>query len=83
MDPLGWDIFNFVNFDNLIYMKLYSLLILTKNTKKSKKNNFKAPKKSEIAIFPGSILPCKQNKSAIYRTLDHICPCQGDQGDRR
>ena len=52
-------------------MKLYSLLILTKNTKKSK-NNFKAPKKSEIAIFPGRILPCKQNKSAIYRTLHHI-----------
>ena len=36
-DSLGWDIFNFVNFDNLIYMKLYSLQILTKNTKKSKK----------------------------------------------
>ena len=51
-------------------MKLYSLLILTKNTKKSK-NNFKAPKKSEIAIFPGRILPCKQNKSVIYRTLHH------------
>ena len=32
-DPLGWDILNFVNFENLIYMKLYSLLILTKNTK--------------------------------------------------
>ena len=40
MDPLGWDSFNFVNFDNLIYMKLYSLLILTKNTKKSKKKQF-------------------------------------------
>ena len=62
-------------------MKLYSLLILTKNTKKSK-NNFKAPKKSEIAIFPGRILPCKQNKSAIYRTLDHICPHLG-QGDNK
>ena len=43
----GWDIFNVVNFKNLIYMKLYSLLILTENTKKSK-NNFKALKKSEI-----------------------------------
>ena len=38
--------FNVVNFENLIYMELYSLLILAKNTKKSK-NNFKAPKKSE------------------------------------
>ena len=46
---------HFVNFENLIYMKLYSLLILTKTTKKSK-NNFKAPKKSEIVIFPGRIL---------------------------
>ena len=49
-------------------MKLYSLLILSKNTKKSK-NNFKALKKSEIVIFPGCILPCKQNKSAIYTAL--------------
>ena len=70
-DPLGRDIFNVVNFENLTYMKLYSLLILTKNTKKSK-NNLKALKKSEIVKFPGRILPCKQNKSAIYRTLHHI-----------
>ena len=61
-------------------MKLYSLLILTKNTKKSKNNL-----KSEIAIFPSRILPCKQNKSAIYRTLHHIFPRlgRGDQGNRR
>ena len=51
-------------------MKLYSLLILAKNTKKSK-NNFKAPKKSEIVVFPGRILPCKQNKSAILKL--HNC----------
>ena len=84
LKKLKFIIFNFVNLDNLIYMKLYSLLILTKNTKKSK-NNFKAPKKSEIAIFPGRILPCKQNKSAIYRTLHHIIPRLGwgDQGNRR
>ena len=54
-------------------MKLYSRLILTENTKKSK-INFKAPKKSEIVVFPGSILPCKQNKSAIFRILHHIFP---------
>ena len=47
-----------VNIENLIYMKLYSLLILTENTKKFKKK-FKAPKKSEIVVFPGRILPCK------------------------
>ena len=57
----------------IIYMKLYSLLILTKNTKKSK-NNFKAPKNSEIVVFTGRILPCKRNKSAIFSTLHHIFP---------
>ena len=54
-------------------MKLYGLLILTKKYKMSK-NNFKALKQSEIVIFPGRILPCKQNKSAIYSTLHHIFP---------
>ena len=62
-------------------MKPYSLLILTKNTKKSK-INFKAPKKSEIVIFPDRILPCKQNKSAIYSTSYHKFPRLG-RGDRR
>ena len=57
-------------------MKLYRLLILTKNTKKSK-NNFKALKKGEIVGFPDRILPCKQNKSAIYSTLHHILPRLG------
>ena len=61
-------------------MKLYSLLILTKNTKKAK-NNFKAPKKREIVKFPGRILPCKQNKSAIYSSLHHIFPRLG-RGDQ-
>ena len=65
---MGWDIFNFVNFEKIFYMKLYNLLILTINIKKSK-NNFKAPKKSEIVIFPDCILPCKQNKSAIQWNL--------------
>ena len=52
-------------------MKLYSLLILTENTKKSK-NNFKASKKSEIVVFLGRILPCKQIKSALYITYSHV-----------
>ena len=65
--------FKVVNFENVIYMKLYSLLILTENKKKSI-NNLKAPKKSEIVVFPGRILPCKQNKSAIFSTLHHIFP---------
>ena len=71
-----WD----VNLKKKIYIKLYSLLILTKNTKKSK-NNLKAPEKSEIVIFPGRI----QNKSAIYNTLHHIFPRIGrsDQSNCR
>ena len=63
-DPVGWDIFNFVNFEKIIYMKLYNRLILTENTKKTK-HIFKAPKKSEIVIFPGRILPCKHNAGPI------------------
>ena len=42
----------------------HSLLILTKNTKKVKKNNFKALKKSEIAIF--------QQYTALYTTYSHV-----------
>ena len=58
-------------------MKLYNLLILNEKKTKKSKNNFKAPKKSEIVIFPGLRLPCKQNKSAIYSTLHHIFPRLG------
>ena len=58
-------IFNFENFANLFYMKLYTL---------KSKNNFKAPKKTESVLFPGRILPCKQNKSAIYSISCHIFP---------
>ena len=55
-------------------MKLYSLLILTENTKKSK-NNFKAPKKSEIVVF--QVVYCHVNKtskqySALYITYSHV-----------
>ena len=35
-------VFNFVNFENLPHMKLYSLLILNKIQKHRKKSNFKA-----------------------------------------
>ena len=51
-------------------MKLYTLLILTKNTKKIK-NNFNAPKKSEIVIFLGRILLCKQKKT-LHPTYSHV-----------
>ena len=61
-------------FENLIHMKVCSLLILTKNTKKSK-NNFKAPNKSVFVIFSGRILPCKktsQQYTALYTTYSHV-----------
>ena len=52
-----WDeTFLILSFLRILF--ILSLLILTKNTKKSK-NNFKAPKKSQIVIFLGRVLPCK------------------------
>ena len=65
--PIGMRHFQCCQF----YMKLYSILILTENMKKSKKH-FKALKKSEIVVFPGRILPCKQKKSAIFSTHSHV-----------
>ena len=67
---MGWDI---INFENLIYIKLYSLLILTKNKKKSK-NKLQAQKKSEIVIF--HVVYCHVNKTsqqytALYTTYSH------------
>ena len=48
---------------------------LTKKYKKVKKNNFKAPKKSEIVIFPGCILhvnKTSQQYTALYITYSHV-----------
>ena len=53
-------IFNFVNVENIIYMKLYSLLILNKK-QQNKKKNVKTPKKTKLAVFPRRILSCKQD----------------------
>ena len=47
----------FVNFENLIYMKLYNLLIL-KKIRKPKKSNVKAHKKTKLALFPRGIMSC-------------------------
>ena len=52
-------IFNFVNFVNLIYMKLYNLLI-SKKIQKCKKKNVKALKKTKQALCPRRILSCEQ-----------------------
>ena len=56
---LGMRIFNFVNFENLFYIKPYHLLILNK-IQKCKKNNVAALKKTKQALFPRRILSCKQ-----------------------
>ena len=62
-------IFNFVNFDNLIHMKLYSLLILNK-IQKRKRSNVKVglPQKTKLALFPRRILLCKQALFTSYST---------------
>ena len=44
-------IFNFVDFESLIYMKLYNLLILNKIQKCTKKKNVKALEKIKQALF--------------------------------
>ena len=72
---LGMRHVQFCQFDNLIYMKLYSLLILAKKTKKWK-NNFKAPKKSEITIY-FQVVYCHVNKTSqqytgLYTTYSHV-----------
>ena len=56
---LGMRILNFVNFDNLVHIKLYNLLISNK-IQKPNKNKVKAQKKTRPALFPGRILSCKQ-----------------------
>ena len=68
-------IYNFVNFENLIHMKLYSLLILRKNTKKFK-NNFEAQTKTKLGLFPGPILSCKHNNLCIQHFIPHITKSQ-------
>ena len=51
-----------------------SYMIFTKNTKKAK-NNFEAPKKTKLDLFPGRILPCKQNNllyTALYTIYSYV-----------
>ena len=60
--------FNFVNFKNLIYMKLYNLLIINE-IQKHKKNKVKAPKKTKLALFPRHILSCKQGVQDIRQHI--------------
>ena len=63
-----WDeLFNSVNFDNLLHIKLYSVLILKKIQKHRKKNNFKALKTNTLVLFPVRILSCKQDAPHLRR----------------
>ena len=55
------EIFNSVNFENLIFMNLYSLLISNKIRIYIKMNNVKALKNMKLALFPRRILSCKQD----------------------
>ena len=60
---LGMQILNFVNFENLLHMKLYSLMILNKIQKQQKENG-KALKTTKLVLFPGRIY-CHVNKTAL------------------
>ena len=62
---------HFVNFKNLIYLKLYSLLVLTKNTKKSK-NNIKAPKTSDFQVLYCHVNKTSQQYTALYTKYSHV-----------
>ena len=56
-----------------LYKGIYSLLISIEN--KKNKSNFKALKKIKLLLFPGRILPCKQNSlQYVYKTLYHKFP---------
>ena len=55
------EMFNSVNFENLIYMNLYSLLISNKIRIYIKMNNVKALKNMKLTLFPRRILSCKQD----------------------
>ena len=60
-------IFNSVNFEILIY------IILSKNTRSPIFK--KKTKKTELVLFPGHILPCKQNNLlyiTLYITNSHV-----------
>ena len=66
--PLGKRIFNFVNFESLIYIKLYNLLILNK-IQKCYKNNVKPLKKTKQFFFQD--VYCHVNKFAVpYHNID-------------
>ena len=56
------------NFENLIYVKLYSLLILSK-IQKYKKNNVKALKNTKLVLFPGHTFSCRQDGPPSQRAL--------------
>ena len=61
--------FKFVNFEKLIYMKLCSLLILTKDTKKSKKTVLKHRKR--VKKLYCHVNKTSQQYTALYTTFSH------------
>ena len=70
---------NFINFENVINMKLYSILILNKIQKIEK--TVKALKKTKLALFPTHILPCPTAPiacSTLGRRHQHVARCCGN-----
>ena len=56
-------IFHFVNFGNLIYMKLYNLLVLN-NIQKYKKNNVEAPRKNKTSSISKTYIVILSSQTA-------------------
>ena len=70
---------NFINFENLIYMKLYSLLKLNKIQKLEEA--VKAMRKTKLAQFPTHILPCPTTPiaySTLGRRHQHVARFRGN-----
>ena len=63
MELLGIRLFNFVNFENVHHMKLYSLPIPNKILRYRKK--IKALKTTKLILFPRRILSCKPDATHL------------------
>ena len=58
-------------FQFLKNIRFYNSLIFTKN-KKNKKKQFQSTENTKLVLYPGRILPCKQNIPQLYTTNAHV-----------
>ena len=65
-------LFNSINFENVLHMKLYRLLVLNK-IQKYRYNNFKALKTTELVLFPRRTVYCHVNKMPpMHNQSNHL-----------